>query len=651
MNLLKRYIQSVLVCSFLFCCQVSGAQAEDQGGGGEFIVATHYYGFKEYSWPINYLNAIKASDIESDMIKIKRMGFNTVILLVSWAEFEPTIGTPNKLAYQKIKKIIKSAKNNGLNVAIRIPYLWSLAPKGSEDMRERIIYALLDFRRYRKHLIDFMVNFEKEVILKNPNVVMKFGSWEDYYILRDVFFSGEPNVSSLVRNSFFNDTGVSPTEVVLNGKNYDVFNNWMDAKIASLSKAIGSYGYEIRTDSDLYVKDGQAIWHSHNKFYKNESNGKVVAYWAPYFGQKNEGEKISADAAIKSFSWMLDLISSETNNPPFIDQLNFFDNSPGTERNAEIQSHQLNNFFDKLTGVLVERTSGYALWTVRDYRHNIIYNPAFSEGLVGWKASKNVIFSKDGVFIPPGGNLLQHVAPSRFWLLKSKTPSLIVEIVSGKGVIDFGATSKISGRGRYVNKTTLGDVGAGLDIKIKADANSPDGLMVGWVGLQGHSQIGKVLDETGEQGEFYNLILGTNERAVKQASRPCRGYAEARSVPYTRGVFSDGWTGQNFEICVPEINKTTGFVLSYHNPMLEKRTLLISINNAIKNRVELKNGEGEIRICPNVKKKNSNINFSSSLPFIPGNLDKRSPDLRNLGVLLTGYEKINCYQKDGRGNE
>jgi hypothetical protein len=632
----------ILRSALIFTLFSSFAVAEQSGQ--EFSVATHYYGLKEYSWPINYLNAIKASDIESDMLKIKEMGFNQIILLASWAEFEPTIGIRNELAYLKIESIIKSANNNGLSVAIRIPYLWSLTAKGGEDMRERIVYALLNEHGYKRKLIEFILNFEKDVIAKNSNVVMKFGSWEDYYVLRDIFFERGSSVSNLVRKLFLKDTGVAPNEVIMNGENYDIFNDWMDAKISRLSKDIGQYGYEIRTDSDLYVNDEKNVWHSHNKFYKNKSNGKVVAYWAPYFGQKNNGENISADSAVKSFSWMLDLISAETTALPFIDQLNFFDNSPNTEKNAKISSDQVSVFFDQLTDVLVERTTGYALWTIRDYRHNIVYNPAFSEGRVGWEVSDNVIFSEDGVFIPPDGQMSQYIPHSRFWVLKSKSPELIVKVVSGNGTANIGETiSKFQGSGRYGNDISIEDLGEGFNITIKADANSPSGLRVAWVALQGHRQEGQVLDEAGKPGEFYNLILNTNKEAINKVNRPCRGYAKnIRSVAYTRGLFSDGWTKQDFSICDIDFNKTTGFILQYYNPVLEKRTLKISTNNTIKHQAELKGGKGEVRICLGSKKSENDINFHVSTPFIPGNLDEKSPDFRNLGVMLLDYEKINC---------
>ena len=55
----------------------------------DFIIGTHYYGFHEFNWPVNYLHSIKDSDVKADLKTIKDMGFNSIILLAAWPEFEP----------------------------------------------------------------------------------------------------------------------------------------------------------------------------------------------------------------------------------------------------------------------------------------------------------------------------------------------------------------------------------------------------------------------------------------------------------------------------------------------------------------------------------------------------------------------------------
>jgi len=264
MNRFKCYYKAqqmcllVLLCPFVAFGNQLMLDSRAINSSDSYLVSSLYYGLKEYSWPINYLNAIREEDIDSDIAVLKTLGFNTVILLASWSEFEPSIGISSEKAYKKINLIIEGAKKNDLKVLIRIPYLWSLpTDAGGDDGRQRIAYALVAYKGYRTALLGFLKHFKKEVIQKNTNVTAIFGSWEDFYILRDFFFSNEPSVSSRVRGRFSSDTRIRSKKVVQNGIYYDLFNDWMDTRIAGLAKdiqrTIGAYGYEIRTDADPYI--------------------------------------------------------------------------------------------------------------------------------------------------------------------------------------------------------------------------------------------------------------------------------------------------------------------------------------------------------------------------------------------------------------
>jgi hypothetical protein len=460
----------------------------------DFFIGTHYYGLTEYSWPINYLNSIKDDDVESELKRVKDIGFDTIILLASWSEFEPVVGRADKDVYKKINLIIRIARSLDLDVMIRIPYLWSLEGDG---VRERLAYALLGAKGYRKSLLNFLQEFDRKVVRQNSNIVMKFGSWEDFYVLRDFFFSGEPVVSELVRQTFNRDTGIEANSVQKNGLNYDQLNIWMDSRILQLTKEIGGYGYEIRTDADLFVKDGKQQWHSHSDFYKNEAEGRVVAYWAPYYGQINDGESLDSDKAIKSFTWMLDSIAEKTSQMPFIDQLNFFDNSPGTEKNAKILHEEYKSFFERLSSVVTERTTGYALWTIRDYSHNIFFNPAFSEGLKGWDSNK-ALLTDGGLSIDKGGHLTQLIRSERTRVLKSTEPTLVVNILSGSAEVEVEKVGKFNliGPGRHqirIDAMPQSDFRITLKPIMLQDMN----LHIHWVSLYGHTQNGKVFDSVG----------------------------------------------------------------------------------------------------------------------------------------------------------
>ncbi len=54
-------------------------------------------------------------------------GFDTIILVVPWASFQPTIDPPctSFVHLERLRWLIRQATENGLKVALRLGYLWS----------------------------------------------------------------------------------------------------------------------------------------------------------------------------------------------------------------------------------------------------------------------------------------------------------------------------------------------------------------------------------------------------------------------------------------------------------------------------------------------------------------------------------------------
>ena len=591
-------IFKTLICVvFLLPQLVSSSELHNpKRAGDEFIIATHYYGFEEYAWPINYLNSLPSDNIHQDLKTISDMGFNTIILLVSWSEFEPSIGTPNRQAYQKLGEIISQASRMDLKVIVRIPYLWSLL---GSNIRERIAYAIVDHDSYRRDLLRFVADFRSHVVDQNPNVLSIFGSWEDYYVVRDLFFtkhSGEYLPSTVIRQSFGEDTGVDPDEVVINGENYDIFLNWLDGCISTLAQEIGEYGYEIRVDSDPITTDGALHWHSHSDYFENRSGGSLVSYWAPYFGQSNSGEELDAEQAVKGFAWTLDLIEQKSSKKPFIDQLNFFDNSPHTESNAKIKLSEVPEFFEQLSGVLVERTKGYAFWTIRDYSHNLIVNSSFSDALRvegGWVVAKGAARISDGhVAIDPDSRVSQKISNERLWVLKGSTALVTVTVLSGKGKVYVNGepAHKLTGSGRYQFKVEELSKKKQLEVAIESESRSENPLVIDGLSFSGHTQFGKIFTERGKKDIFYSHVSALNSKVDAESRLPCRGFSRFKgsNEVYVRGVLPDGWSTNNLELCLAGNSAVTGVDISYFNPAPQLRTAVVQYSQGELIRFDLK---------------------------------------------------------------
>ena len=93
-------------------------------------------------------------------------------------------------------------------------------------------------------------------MVPNSNVVEEFGSWEDFYVVRDLIFQHDDDVSVKLEE-LYSIYGHRKSELAYAGKNFNKFMIWVDEEILLLSKEIGNYGYEVRTDADVYKKDGK----------------------------------------------------------------------------------------------------------------------------------------------------------------------------------------------------------------------------------------------------------------------------------------------------------------------------------------------------------------------------------------------------------
>lgn len=109
----------------------TNAQAKEQ----KYVKAATYFG---NAWPINYWNS-NHSHTDSDFFEIKNDGFNAVILVVPWGEFQPSINPIgfNVNAYDRLNNVCRAAKAHGLNFYMRVSYFWDMYPDAQQPHLER----------------------------------------------------------------------------------------------------------------------------------------------------------------------------------------------------------------------------------------------------------------------------------------------------------------------------------------------------------------------------------------------------------------------------------------------------------------------------------------------------------------------------------
>ena len=77
------------------------------------------------AWVVNFWNT-ESDHMEEELAQIAADGFNSIILVIPWREFQP--GTSpvsyNPYAFEKLERVMAAAQGQGLWVQARIGYTW-----------------------------------------------------------------------------------------------------------------------------------------------------------------------------------------------------------------------------------------------------------------------------------------------------------------------------------------------------------------------------------------------------------------------------------------------------------------------------------------------------------------------------------------------
>jgi len=130
---------------------------------------------------------------------------------------------------------------------------------------------------------------------------------------------------------------------------------------------------------------------------------------------RNEGDEIDAGPALAALEHLLVSATRNSGSPSlFIDQFNFFDNTPEFSHNTRLRESQLDAMLAGSWALFAKYHAGYALWSDHDYAASIMYNPSFQVGLDGWAATGGVTQQRgpDGRLearLEPGASLAQPI--------------------------------------------------------------------------------------------------------------------------------------------------------------------------------------------------------------------------------------------------
>lgn len=347
----------------------------------DYVKAVHYF---SDAWPINFWNS-ELDDLENEMQQIKNDGFNTIILVIPWKEFQTTTNpiTYNEYPLKKLELIMNEAKRNDLYVMARIGYTWDFYNDDIENVLLDRYYAIMyddgveaawmdyasvlykTLKGYSNFLGGFMcwedfwnnVYIAKAVTLENNVVIaeqMGYQAWvkENYTIaeINEIYDEEFEDYSSIYIPEETSD------EFVLFFEFYD---NFLNSLLVKTQQVFPNLSMEVRVDADLIYTNGEAEYYSHEKTYNCASSDFTTIVYGIPMGFENKGERVCATEAVEMTSRILTNVNTVTNNKAlFIDQFLFIDNTPAFAHNAQVVENELDLYLEKVSNILVESSWG-----------------------------------------------------------------------------------------------------------------------------------------------------------------------------------------------------------------------------------------------------------------------------------------------------
>jgi hypothetical protein len=373
------------------------------------VIACHFFGDHN---SLGFWDDQQLDRVPELLRTIKNDGFNTIILVVPlepFIEAQPDTGL-NDWYWARLSSVLCMAEAAELKVFLRLAYLNSTSPDNQTWVVKRQM-RLLDQASAQVWLLAY---FKKvaDVIKTSKAYAGSFLAWEDFWLV----FEHPPNLPEEDRIKIAEQVGLArhaatwahdpqlrsilgtdatkwvrdmvPTP---NTPASALWMKWFDYLVfefvGGCAKAhLPDIAFEIRSDAYPITVDGKNVWATFEL--QRGTKGRRFGYWGAFYGAANNGEMLSEKQALRGLEYYLDVMNGEGMSADIVlEQFNIVDNTLDfVGYNARIAPKSLPDFLKAAAPVIAKRTSGYGLWTYRNYRENWLSNSAFQRGLYGWVA-------------------------------------------------------------------------------------------------------------------------------------------------------------------------------------------------------------------------------------------------------------------------
>ena len=361
-------------------------------------------------------------DLSSDMEQIKNDGFDSIILVIPWREFQPTVSpiTYNEYAFEKLDEVMRAAETVGLDVYTRIGYTWDFYNDTDENIVDRFCQLLGDNQTqnawydYVAKLYNYLSNYE--------NFQNGFLTWEDFWntlgvcdeptevgrIIKAKYIGYQEWIKDNYKLEEYNKKyGTSYKSYALlpvpardepaMEAMYEFYDNFLNTLLAKSQEVFKNLSMEVRMDWDvIYKTDGTTDYYKHVGTFSCENSDYTATMYGIPMGFENNGERVTYTEAMEKTEYILQQLKIQNGQKPvYVEQFIFADNTPKFKNNAQIKESDLNLYLENVADILLENTEGYGIWTYRNYRANMIYNSQFALEDEGWNSSGKVDFIND----------------------------------------------------------------------------------------------------------------------------------------------------------------------------------------------------------------------------------------------------------------
>lgn len=393
-------------------------------------------------WSINFWNS-EMDHLNSDLEQIKADGFDSIIIVVPWREFQPDVSpiSYNEYAFSKLDEVMSAADSAGLEVYARLGYTWDFYRDENENIIDRFfnllgdadtLAAWDDYIRKMYQVLSAYDCFAEAFLtwedLWGPTAVcdvqdlsdraakaqfIKFGEWvSDHYTLEEYNRNYQTNYTA------YDQIPIPHRSEPALWAMYEFYDDFLLNILKRSQQYFPNLSMEVRMDWDLVTDaQGNSVYYKHSGLYScADSDFSTTMYGIP-MGFENVGEIVTYEEALAQTKYTLENFQSENGGKAvYIDQFIFADNTPDFSNNARIKEEELDDYLLNVADTLLSYSDGYGIWTYRDYCSNMLYNPQFALADEGWEAQGVSFGEQDGSMvcrITPAGSLRQTIPDIR----------------------------------------------------------------------------------------------------------------------------------------------------------------------------------------------------------------------------------------------